>query len=60
MIQSYMLQVTHSRDLMPERHRQAQKEGPGEPHEVQQIQVHGLAPGSRQPPLPIQDGELKD
>ena len=28
----------------------------GEPHEIQQIQVQGLAPGSRQHPLPIQAG----
>jgi len=32
----------------------------GEPHEVQQIQVQGLAPESRQPSLPVQAGGGKD
>jgi len=30
--------------------------GPGESHEVQQIQMQDLAPGLRQPSLPIQAG----
>ena len=34
--------------------------GPGEPHDIQQIQVQGLVPGLRQPPLPIQTGGWKD
>ena len=34
--------------------------GPGEPHEVQQTQVQGLAPGSWQPSLAVQAGGCKD
>ena len=44
----------------PERPRQAQTVGPGEAHEVQQIEVQGLAPGLWQPPLSVQAGERKD
>ena len=38
----------------PERPRLAWAVGPGKPHEIQQIQVQDLAPGSRQPFLPVQ------
>ena len=31
-----------------------------EPHEVQQIQMQCLAPGSRQPTVPVQAGLCKD
>ena len=31
--------------------------GPGEPQEAQEIQMQGLAPGSREPLLPIQAGD---
>ena len=34
--------------------RQAQALGPSQPHEVQQMQVQGLALGSQQPPLSVQ------
>jgi len=39
----------------PERLRQAQAAGPGEPHELQQNQPRS-APGSRQPPVSVQAG----
>jgi len=35
---------------------QAQEVGPCEPHEVQQGQVQGPAPGLGQPPISIQEG----
>ena len=35
---------------------QARAVGPGEPCEVHQIQMQDLAPGLRQPQLPIQAG----
>jgi len=38
---------------------QAWAEGPGEPHEVKQIHRRDLAPGLRQPKLPIEAGERK-
>ena len=40
--------------------RQTGAVGPGEPHEVQQTQVQGLAPGSWQPSLAVQAGGCKD
>jgi len=40
--------------------RRARAVSPGEPHEVQQIQVRDLAPGSWQPPWPIQAVGQKD
>ena len=43
-----------------ERPRQAQVLGPGKPHEVQQIQVQGLAPGLQQHPPSVQAGGCKD
>jgi len=44
----------------PERSIQAQTASPGDSHEVQQIQVQGLAHELQQPPLSIQAGECKD
>ena len=43
-----------------ERPGQAPAVGLGEPFEVKQSQVQGLAPGLWQPPLPLQAGQRKD
>ena len=43
-----------------QRLRQAEAVGPDEPHEVQQIQVQAVAPGSWQPPLSLQAEGQKD
>lgn len=47
-------------DCHPERPEQAQEAGPSESHEVQHIQVQGLAPELWQPPLSVQGGRYKD
>jgi len=42
-----------------ERSIQAQALGPGEPHEVQQSKVQGIAFGSQQTPLSVQAGDVR-
>jgi len=51
---------TRGKRCHPEGPRCAWAVGPGEPLEVQQIQMQNLAPGLRQPPLLIQAGRGRD